>query len=289
MAPYQWVFFLRQLFVSVALALGQVVPVLFPPPPTQNEVRAREAEIARLAIALDPVVRQIIVQSAISDKHGAFLLPDLRLVLTLVIAAQETLLKEVQYLGPPTDQLPSELHLSDTHRSALSSLAPAMQRLVVQQTLLNDPNLCPPFVQALQRVQDNQKRSREIKEALAYAAIGREELTQGEEDDTTARLLAIPSPPSSVFGLSRETTPERPSIARFDSSVPGFNYSASPALNLGPRPPSPGMNNFGPRPASMRRPSLSPSKRSMSGRSLSNPSLPFSPTSPIMNVKQELA
>lgn len=74
MAPYQWVFFLRQLFVSTALALGQVVPVLFPPPPTQNEIRAREAEIARLAIALDPVVRQIIVQSAISDKHGMFLL-----------------------------------------------------------------------------------------------------------------------------------------------------------------------------------------------------------------------
>ncbi|KAF8601602.1 chaperone J-domain-containing protein [Ceratobasidium sp. AG-I] len=74
MAPYQWVFFLRQLFISVALALGQVVPVLFPPPPTQNEVRAREAEITRLAIALDPVVRQIIVQSAISDKHGTLTL-----------------------------------------------------------------------------------------------------------------------------------------------------------------------------------------------------------------------
>lgn len=151
-----------------------------------------------------------------------------------------------------------------------------MQRLVVQQTLLNDPDLRPPFVQALQRVHEGQKRTREITEAVAFAGIGREELTP-VEDDATARLLAIPSPPSSVFGLSRETTPEPPSLARFDSSAPGFNYSASPALTLGSRPPS------------VRRPSISPSKRGMSDRRLSTPSLPFSPTSPVINVKQELA
>ncbi|KAG8678987.1 hypothetical protein FRC08_017327 [Ceratobasidium sp. 394] len=70
MAPYQWVFFLRQLFVTSAIALGQVLPVLFPPPPTAKEEQAREAEIAKLAIALDPVVRQIIIHSHISDQEG---------------------------------------------------------------------------------------------------------------------------------------------------------------------------------------------------------------------------
>jgi hypothetical protein len=70
LAPYQWTFFLRETFVSLAIAIGMVVPAIFPPPPSKKEEQARQAEIARLAIGLDPVVRDVIVQSAISDMQG---------------------------------------------------------------------------------------------------------------------------------------------------------------------------------------------------------------------------
>jgi hypothetical protein len=145
---------------------------------------------------------------------------------------------------------------------------------------MSDPNLQPPFVSALQRTL-SKERDREV----AFAGIGRDQLTPApEEMDVAARLMAIPSPPSSVFAVSREATPEISYATPFDSSTPGFNYTPSPA-----RP-----NQFtSPSPAIKRRPSLSPSKRSSvslsigAGRSVSE-GLPFSPTSPVFGVKQEL-
>ncbi|QRV83761.1 DnaJ domain protein [Ceratobasidium sp. AG-Ba] len=228
MAPYQWVFFLRQVFVTSAIAIGQILPVLSPPPPTAREERTREAEIAKLAIALDPVVRQIIVHSHISNQE------------------------------------------------------------IVQNVLLKDPDLRPSYVSAVER-------SKRRVQQVALAGIGREELTPAPEDmDMAARLLAIPSPPSSVFSLSREPTPEFKPLATnvpFDTTTPGFNYQPSPARSSRP---SPSRANFPPvAPGMHRRLSLSPSKRSSislntgAGRSASE-GIPFSPTSPVM-VKQELS
>ncbi|KAG8707252.1 hypothetical protein FRC09_001935 [Ceratobasidium sp. 395] len=327
MAPYQWVFFLRQLFVTSAIALGQVLPVLFPPPPTAKEEQAREAEIAKLAIALDPVVRQIIVHSHISDQE-----------------AKETLLKEMQYLDPTPSTTPT-IHLNDTHRQALAELKPTMQRLFVQNVLLKDSNLRQSYISAVDRASSVPPRDKEV----LTAGIGRDQLTPApEEMDMTARLLAIPSPPSSLFSLSREPTPEygasshlgvggsatpgrgqpshrlmmpfEPSAPRynhatdrapsfdFDASTPGFNYQPSPARSTGPSPSRSGFASPAPHssyanssphsglanssPSRPRRPSLSPSKRSSMSLSVTGggrDGIPFSPTSPVMSGKQELA
>ncbi|QRV97865.1 DnaJ domain protein [Ceratobasidium sp. AG-Ba] len=271
MAPYQWVFFLRQVFVTSAIAIGQILPVLSPPPPTAREERTREAEIAKLAIALDPVVRQIIVHSHISNQE-----------------TQENFLKELQYLDPAGPPSIPTFELSQAHRQALEELRPTLQRLVVQNVLLKDPDLRPSYVSAVER-------SKRRVQQVALAGIGREELTPAPEDmDMAARLLAIPSPPSSVFSLSREPTPEFKPLATnvpFDTTTPGFNYQPSPARSSRP---SPSRANFPPvAPGMHRRPSLSPSKRSsislntVAGRSVSE-GIPFSPTSPVM-VKQELS
>ncbi|KAG9082526.1 hypothetical protein FRC06_004952 [Ceratobasidium sp. 370] len=280
MAPYQWVFFLRQLFVTSAIALGQVLPVLFPPPPTAKEEQAREAEIAKLAIALDPVVRQIIIHSHISDQE-----------------AKETLLKEMQYLHPSVPApLPTTIQLTDEHRQALVDLKPTMQRLFVQNVLLKDPELSPSYISAVERA-----RMRPHGHEHGIASIGQgQPMPAPAEVDMAGRFLAIPSPPSSAFSLSREPTPEYPGTGfepspseqnnlhtapPFDVSTPGFNYQPSPSRTTGFTVPSPSIK---------RRPSMSPSKRSSislhvgAGRSVSE-GLPFSPTSPVMNIKQELA
>ncbi|KAB5588713.1 Chaperone protein DnaJ [Ceratobasidium theobromae] len=290
LAPYQWIFFIRETFVSIAVAIGTVVPVLIPPPPTKKEEQARQAEIARLAIGLDPVVRNIIVQSAISD-----------------VQAKELVQREIEFLDMPrvVSSLPTEIQLSDSHRAALASLAPNMQRLVVQQTLLSDPQLRDPFLQALDRTpaqfKKEEEEARDLSHHVAFTRIGRDQLTPtpddshdltaGPEDLTASRILAIPSPPSSIFALSRDTTPE-PSYARtFDASTPGFNWRTSP----GGTPTSnrassmsdhrmPSFIGSSPTTKGMQRPSLSPSKRPSK---LSEVGL-ASPTSPAM-VKQELA
>ncbi|KAG9103864.1 hypothetical protein FRC07_009910, partial [Ceratobasidium sp. 392] len=329
MAPYQWVFFLRQLFVTSAIAFGQVLPVLFPPPPTAKEEQAREAEIAKLAIALDPVVRSIIVHSHISDQE-----------------AKETLLKEMQYLNPTPPPNPSPIiHLSDTHRQALVDLKPTMQRLMVQNVLLKDQDLRSSYISAVHRAQSTPPRDKGVQ----MAGIGRDQLTPApEEMDMTARLLAIPSPPSSLFSLSREPTPEvainagsttlevgvmsgsgsgmgqgnnlgsagrlmmpfelsAPEYDRtspFDVTTPGFNYQPSPARSVGPSPsrsefasPSPGYANTSVATGGFASPSLAYTNRSrrpsMSPSKRSSMSLRAEsfPISPTSPVmmKQELA
>ncbi|CAE6467473.1 hypothetical protein ACGC1H_004990 [Rhizoctonia solani] len=284
-APYQWTFFLRETFVSVAVAIGVVVPVVFPPPPTKKEELERQAEIARLAIGLHPVVRDIIVQSAISD-----------------IQAKELVQREIQYLDmpplPPT--LPTEIQLSDAHRAALASLAPTVQRLVVQQTLLGDESTRAIYLQALGRASGILKHEElDLSDTIQNDAFT-DRMTPGPadtnnydglDDPNAARLLAIPSPPSSIFSPSRDVTPE-PSYSRtFDANTPGFNWRSSPsgtpphrAISAAAAPVGPSQS---PLSKGIRRPSLSPSKRP--SRLLEAGFLsPTSPASPIM-FKEELA
>jgi hypothetical protein len=208
---------------------------------------------------------------------------------------------------PAEPPLPTEIHLSDAHRAALASLAPAMQRLLVQHTLLSDHNLRDSFLQALSRTPERLKQEdkgvRNFAPHIAYAGKGRDQLTpapedlleanSGPEDVAATRLLAIPSPPSSIFAFSRDTTPE-PTYARsFDADTPGFNWRTSPGgtpTSTSHRATSmsdnrlPSFIGHSPSAKGMRRPSLSPSKRPSK---LSDVGL-ASPTSPVM-MKEELA
>ncbi|CAE7214607.1 unnamed protein product [Rhizoctonia solani] len=283
-APYQWTFFLRETFVSVAVAIGVVVPVVYPPPPTKKEEQERQAEIARLAIGLHPVVREIILQSAISD-----------------IQAKELVQKEIQYLdmAPLPPALPTEIELSDAHRAALASLAPTVQRLVVQQALLGDETTRSLYLQALSRTTGVLKQEESDVTNVIQNHAPTDRMTPAPEDTNNydelddpnaARLLAIPSPPSSIFSPSRDVTPE-PSYARtFDVNTPGFNWRSSP--NGTPAPnraisAAAALGGLSPAPKGIRRPSLSPSKRPSRLVDVGFPS-PTSPSSPIM-LKEELA
>ncbi|KAG8762517.1 hypothetical protein FRC11_009122 [Ceratobasidium sp. 423] len=288
--PYQWTFFLRETFVSVAVAIGVVVPVVFPPPPTKKEELERQAEIAKLAIDLNPVLRDIIVQSVLSDAQ-----------------AKELVQREIQYLDmaplPPT--LPTDIQLTDAHRATLASLAPFIQRLVVQQTLLGDQSTRDMYLQALTRTSEVLKKEEpDISDIIQNNAFT-DRLTPAPEntnDDTNnydgadevnaARLLAIPSPPSSIFSPSRGVTPEASYARTFDANTPGFNWRSSPSGTPTPNRAtsaagaygrsSPASNNKG-----TRRPSLSPSKRPSRLLEVGFPS-PTSPSSPIL-FKEELA
>ncbi|KAG8697109.1 hypothetical protein FRC08_006727 [Ceratobasidium sp. 394] len=200
----------------------------------------------------------------------------------------------MQYLHPSAPPTLPSIRLTDEHRQALVDLKPTMQRLFVQNVLLKDPELSPSYISAVERT-----RTRPQKHEHEVTGFGHDQTTPGPaEVDMAGRFLAIPSPPSSAFSLSREPTPEylgtgfEPSPSEqnnihppFDASTPGFNWQASPARTTGFAVPSPSIK---------RRPSMSPSKRSSislnvgAGRSVSE-GLPFSPTSPVMNIKQELS
>lgn len=283
-APYQWTFFLRETFVSVAVAIGVVVPVVFPPPPTKKEEQARQAEITKLAIGLHPVVRDIIVQSAISDMQ-----------------AKELVQKEIQYLDmSPLPPLPTEIQISDAHRAALASLAPSIQRLLVQQALLGDESTRSLYLEALSRTVEMFKQEEpgpsEITPNNAFSA----RLTpapdtnncESLDDVNAARLLAIPSPPSSIFSPSRDATPEASYAPTFDTNTPGFNWRSSPSGTPTPNRATSaagacGRSSPAPMSKGIRRPSLSPSKRPsrLSEVGLASPT---SPSSPVL-FKEELA
>ncbi|CUA70950.1 hypothetical protein RSOLAG22IIIB_09224 [Rhizoctonia solani] len=284
-APYQWTFFLRETFVSVAVAIGVVVPVVFPPPPTKKEELERQAEIARLAIGLHPVVRDIIVQSAISD-----------------IQAKELVQREIQYLdmAPFPPSLPTEIRLSDAHRAALASLAPTLQRLVVQQALLGNESTRSIYLEALGRTSEVPKQEEPDSSDVTHNNALTDRMTpapedinyDGLDDLNAARLLAIPSPPSSIFSPSRDVTPE-PSYSRtFDVNTPGFNWRSSPSGTPTPNRATSaaaamGGSSSSPLSKGARRPSLSPSKRPSRLTEAGFPS-PTSPVSPVM-LKGELA
>ncbi|KAH7329741.1 hypothetical protein B0J17DRAFT_632495 [Rhizoctonia solani] len=285
-APYQWTFFLRETFVSVAVAIGVVVPVVCPPPPTKKEELARQAEIARLAIGLHPVVRDIIVHSAISEMQ-----------------AKERVQKEIQYLdmAPLPPALPTEIQLSEAHRAALASLVPSIQRLLVQQALLGDESTRTLYLQALSRTSEALKQeepetndvtqNNAFTDRLTPAPEGTD-IYDGPDDAQAARLLAIPSPPSSIFSPSRGVTPEANYAPTFDVNTPGFNWRSSPSGTPTPNRATSATGTYGrssPAPMSkgLRRPSLSPSKRPSRLSEVGFPS-PTSPSSPIL-FKEELA
>ncbi|KAJ1299999.1 hypothetical protein OPQ81_011833 [Rhizoctonia solani] len=284
-APYQWTFFLRETFVSVAVAIGVVVPVVFPPPPTKKEELERQAEVARLAIGLHPVVRDIIVQSAISD-----------------IQAKELVQKEIQHLDttslPPT--LPTEIGLSDLHRTALASLAPSIQRLLVQETLLGDESTRTIYLQALRRTSKAFKQEEPDLNDVPQNNRFSDRLTPSPEDvnnhgalddANAARLLAIPSPPSSIFSPSRDATPEAGYARTFDINTPGFNWRSSPSGTPSPNRATSatavlGRPSRAPISKGICRPSFSPPKRHsrLSEVGLASPTSP----SPVL-IKEELA
>ncbi|GAB1526648.1 hypothetical protein RhiTH_009818 [Rhizoctonia solani] len=255
-APYQWSFFLRETFVSLAVAIGVVVPVVFPPPPTKKEEQARQAEIAKLAIGLHPVVRDLVVQSAMSD-----------------VQAKELVQKEIRYLDA-TPIPPTETQLTDAHRDALATLAPSLQRLLVQQALLGDETTRNLYLQTLSRTQVVPKQE-ELDAHASHNNAFADRLTPASEDSinndamddaTAARLLAIPSPPSSIFSSSRDATPEASYARTFDINTPGFNWRSSPSgtptLNRATSSAAThGISSPAPTSKGIRRPSLSPSKR----------------------------
>ncbi|CAE6512056.1 unnamed protein product [Rhizoctonia solani] len=293
-APYQWTFFLRETFVSVAVAIGVVVPVIFPPPPTKREELERQAEIARLAIGLNPLLRDVIVQSVLSDAQ-----------------AKEIAQREIQYLdmAPLPPALPTEIQLSDAHRAALASLAPSIQRLLVQQALLGDESTRDMYLQALTRTSEVLKKEEPdpgdiIIEDITQNNAFTDRLTPAPDDPNihdgfdspddvnAARLLAIPSPPSSIFSPSRGVTPEAGYARTFDINTPGFNWRSSPSGTPTPNRATSAAGAYGrsspaPNNKGIRRPSLSPSKRPSRLLEVGFPS-PTSPSSPIL-FKEELA
>ncbi|CAE6443554.1 unnamed protein product [Rhizoctonia solani] len=284
LAPYQWTFFLRETFVSLAVAIGVVVPVVFPPPPTKKEEQARQAEIAKLAIGLHPLVRDLIVQSAVSD-----------------VQAKELVQKEIQYLdmAPVPPALPTEIRLTDAHREALATLAPSLQRLLVQQALLGDETTRNLYLQTLGQTSVVPKEESDALFSQNNSFADRltpapEELNNNDaiDDATAARILAIPSPPSSIFSPSRDVTPEAGYARTFDINTPGFNWRSSPSGTPTPNRATSSAGVYGrsspaPMNKGIRRPSLSPSKRPSR---LSEVGLvsPTSPSSPVV-YKEELA
>ncbi|KAF8752514.1 DnaJ molecular chaperone homology domain [Rhizoctonia solani] len=234
-APYQWSFFLRETFVSLAVAIGVVVPVVFPPPPTKKEEQARQAEIAKLAIGLHPVVRDLIVQSAMSD-----------------VQAKELVQKEIRYLDAAPIPL-TETQLTDAHRDALATLAPPSNAF-----LFNKPSL-------QEELDAHASHNNAFADRLTPAS--EDSINNDAMDDATAaRLLAIPSPPSSIFSPSRDATPEASYARTFDINTPGFNWRSSPSgtptFNRATSSAAThGISSPAPTSKGIRRPSLSPSKR----------------------------
>ncbi|CAE6436302.1 unnamed protein product [Rhizoctonia solani] len=283
-APYQWTIFLREMFVSLAVAIGVVVPVVFPPPPTKKEEQARQAEIAKLAIGLHPVIRDLVLQSAVSD-----------------VQAKEMVQKEIQYLDPASlpPALPTEIQLTDAHRDALATLAPPLQRLLVQQALLGDETTRNLYLETLGRTPVVHKEGPDAPLGHNNAFVDRltpapEESNGNDEmdDATAARILAIPSPPSSIFSPSRDVTPEASYARTFDINTPGFNWRSSPSGTPTPNRATSSAGVYGksspvPMNKGIRRPSLSPSKRPSRLPEVGLVS-PTSPSSPVL-YKEELA